>query len=118
MFPFKPPSTCRHRGTQGNEGAIMKHRILSTCVIPKCSGVFGKTEQRSGLNHRRAPGISAVRRRLEYNKAAEGLTQTPHKRRECGSTFSNTIRYTAGAGSTKPHSAPKRQVSRRHLAED
>jgi hypothetical protein len=27
MFPSKHPSTCRHRGTRGNEGAIMKHRI-------------------------------------------------------------------------------------------
>jgi len=70
----------------------MKHRILSTCAIPKCSGVFARTEPRSGLNHRSAPSISAVRRRLEYNETAEGLNQTPHKRRECGSIFSNTIR--------------------------
>jgi hypothetical protein len=96
----------------------MKRRILGTCAIPKCSGVFGKTEPRSGLNQRSAPTISAVRRRLEYNETAEGLNQTPHRRRECGSTFTHTIRYTASARPPKPHSAAKRQVPRRYLAED
>jgi hypothetical protein len=51
--------------------------------------------------------------------AALAAEQTPHKGRECGSTFTKkTQSDIQRARSTKPHSAAKRQVSRRHLAEN
>jgi len=85
-------------------------------VEDACSGQDG--EQHRFAFEKIFPRLCRVRSTNEV-LAALAAEQTPHKGRECGSTFTKkTQSDIQPARSTKPHSAAKRQVSRRHLAEN